>query len=79
MMINSRLGGGGGEPELSGVSDADTEAARVQACKDKMKKDAEKAGASKTAAPATKETSDGSKPKDPCDPPAPNRDGAAKK
>lgn len=79
MMINSRLGGTGGEPELSGVSDADTEAARVQACKDKMKKDAEKAGASKTAAPAAKETSDGSKLKDPCDPPDPKRDGAAKK
>ncbi|SDN18899.1 hypothetical protein [Afipia sp. GAS231] len=79
MMINSRLGGGGGEPELSNVSDADIEAARVKACRDKIKKDAEKAGTSKTAAPAAKETSDGSKPKDPCDPPEPKRDGAVKK
>ena len=79
MMINSRLGGGGGEPELSGVSDADIEAARLKACKDKMKNDAEKAGTSKTAAPAAKPAADGAKPKDPCDPPEPKRDGAAKK
>jgi hypothetical protein len=78
MMINSRLGGGGGEPELSGVSDADIEAARLKACKDKQEK-AAKAGTSKTAMPAAKETADGSKPKDPCDPPEPKRDGAAKK
>lgn len=78
MMINSRLGGSGGEPELSGVSDADIEAARVKACRDKLKKDAEKAGTSKTAAPAAKDTADGSKPKDPCDPPEPKRDGAKK-
>jgi len=75
MMINSRLGGGGGEPELSNVSDADIEAARVKACREKLKKDAEKAG-TKTAAPPA---SDGSKPKDPCDPPEPKRDGAVKK
>ena len=80
MMINGRLGGtGGGEPELSNVSDADMEAARVKACREKIKKDAEKAGTSKTAAPAAKETSDGSKPKDPCAPTEPKRDGAVKK
>lgn len=79
LMINSRLGGGGGEPELSNVSDADIEAARAKACREKLKKDAEKAGTAKTAAPAAKEAADGSKPKDPCDPSELKRDGAAKK
>ena len=65
MMFKS---GGGGEPELSGVSDADLEAARVKACKDKVAKEAEQAKASKTAAPAAPKAADGSKPKDPCDP-----------
>jgi hypothetical protein len=78
MMINSRLGGDGGEPELSGVSDADLEAARVKACRDKMAKEAEKAGASKTAAPAAPKMADGSKPKDPCDPAELKREGAKK-
>jgi hypothetical protein len=78
MMISSRLGGG--EPELSGVSDADAEATRVQACKDKAKKDAEKAGKSAPAVPPRKEAaSNAPPPKDPCDPPEPKRDGAAKK
>jgi hypothetical protein len=79
LMINSRLGGSGGEPELSNVSDADIEAARVKACRDKIKKEAEKAGTAKTAAPAAKEAADGSKPKDPCDPSELKRDGGAKK
>jgi anti-sigma-K factor RskA len=72
-------GGGGGEPELSGVSDADLEAARVKACRDKVAKEAEKAKTSNTAAPAAPKTADGSKPKDPCDPAELKRDGAKKK
>jgi hypothetical protein len=74
MMISSRFGEPGGEPELSGV-EPDTEAARLQACKDKLK-EAQTGEKSKTAMPASK---DGSKPKDPCDPPEPKGDGAAKK
>lgn len=78
MMISSRLGGpSGGEPELSGVTEPDAEAARLQACKDKLS-DAQKGEKAKTAVPAAKEASDGSKPKDPCAPPEPG-DGAAKK
>jgi anti-sigma factor RsiW len=70
LMIGSRLGGpGGGEPELSAVPEPDV-AAQQQACKDKA--NAAKAEKSKTAVPAPKETSDGSKPKDPCDQFAPN-------
>jgi hypothetical protein len=74
MMISSRFGEPGGEPELSGV-EPDTEAARLQACRDKLK-DAQTGEKSKTAMPASK---DGSKPKDPCDPPEPKGNGAAKK
>lgn len=59
-------GGGGGEPELSGVSDADLEAARVKACKDKQEKEAK---AAKEGKALPKETADKAK-KDPCDPPA---------
>ena len=59
--------GGGGEPELSGVSDADLEAAQVKACRDRLAKEAEQAKASNTA-PAAPKTADGAKPKDPCDP-----------
>ena len=76
MMFKS---GGGGEPELSGVSDADLEVARVKACKDKVAKEAEQAKASKTAAPAAPKAADGSKPKDPCDPAELKKDGAKKK
>lgn len=72
-------GGGGGEPELSGVSDADLEAARVKACRDKLAKEAEQAKASKTTVPAAPPAADGAKPKDPCDPAELKRDGAKKK
>jgi hypothetical protein len=75
MMISDRFGEPGGEPELSGV-EPDTEAARLQACRDKLR-DAQK---SKTAVPASKEeASDGPKPKDPCDPPEPKVEVPAKK
>jgi hypothetical protein len=74
MMISGRFDQPGGEPELSGV-EPDSEAARLQACKDKLK-EAQTGEKSKTATPASK---DGSKPKDPCDPPEPKGDGAAKK
>ena len=72
-------GGGSGEPELSGVSDADLLAARVKACKDKQAKEAEQAKASNTATPAAPKTTDGSKPRDPCDPAELKKDGAKKK
>lgn len=72
-------GGGGGEPELSGVSDADVLAARVKACRDKLAKEAEQAKASNTATPAAPKTADGSKPRDPCDPAELKKDGAKKK
>jgi hypothetical protein len=72
MMLSDRFGEPGGEPELSGV-EPDTEAARLQACRDKLK------DAQKSKTPASKETADGSKPKDPCDPPESKGGGAAKK
>jgi hypothetical protein len=78
MMINSRLGGGGGEPELSGVSDADIEAARLKACEEQQK-NAAKAGKPAPAPPPTDAASKGHAPIDPCAPPEPKRDGALKK
>jgi hypothetical protein len=74
MMIK---GGGGGEPELSGVSDADLEAARLKACKDKQEK--EKAAKTTPTTPPKQASANAPAPKDPCDPPEPKRDGAAKK
>jgi hypothetical protein len=80
LMISSRLSGpGGGEPELSSVPEPDA-VSQQQACKDKAnaakaeksKTAAATAEKSKTAVSAPKETSDGSKPKDPCDQFAPN-------
>jgi hypothetical protein len=71
-------GGGGGEPELSGVSEADLLAAKVKACKDKQAKEADQAKASKTAPPAAPKTADG-KPKDPCDPAELKKESAKKK
>ncbi|CAN7717819.1 hypothetical protein LJR220_007123 [Bradyrhizobium sp. LjRoot220] len=77
LILSSRFGGPG-EPELSGVSDADTEAARLQACKEKEKN--AKAGKTGAAIPERKEaSSNGAAAKDPCDPPEPKRDGAVKK
>jgi hypothetical protein len=74
MMINSRLGGGG-EPELSGVSDADIEAARLKACKDKQEKEAKAAKEGK--APSKEASANAPAQKDPCAPPEPK--GAKKK
>lgn len=68
-------GGGGGEPELSGVSDADLEAARVKACRDKQEKEAK---AAKEGKVPSKETSANTPAqKDPCAPLEPK--GAKKK
>jgi hypothetical protein len=81
MILNSRFGGPG-EPELSGVSDADAEAAaaRLKACRDQEKEKAAKAEKSVPAVPARKDASANAPPaKDPCDPPEPRRDGAVKK
>ena len=77
MILSSRFGGSG-EPELSGVSDADTDEGRLKACKEKEEK--ARAGKTGAAIPERKEAaSNGTPAKDPCDPPEPKRDGAVKK
>jgi hypothetical protein len=73
LMIGGRFGvsGGGGEPELSAVSEPDVDAQR-KACKEKEKADAAKAEKLKPAVPVSKEAADKSKAKDPCDQFAPS-------
>jgi hypothetical protein len=76
MMLSSKFGAPG-EPELSGVSDADIEAARLKECRDKEKEKAAKAEKSAPAAPAGNNAAN-TPPKDPCDPAELKRSGARK-
>ncbi|WP_154071280.1 hypothetical protein [Bradyrhizobium lablabi] len=79
LMVGGRLGGpgGGAEPELSAVPEPDPATQQLEACKDKSK-DASKAAKAKTAAsPQSKDAA--SDAKDPCNPPVPDPNSAAKK